>query len=318
VTTFACGHCGASLAFDGVRTETCPYCASPNFVERPPATGQPDPQLVLAFVGDAQVARRALDRWLGSRTMFADPAIKRASVEVMRGIYVPAYLYSAVAHTDYHAQIGEHYSENQTYEVTTADGKRETRTRTVTRTEYRPLSGYHVAYVSDVVVSASRGLADRELVGVEPFDYKQVRRFEPALVSGWIVEEFSRPADDCARASRRDAIEHVGTMLKSFMPGDGYSDLTWRTTVAWESFEPVLVPMWVLALRYREDRQPLRVVINGQTGKVAGKVPLSPWKVALGVVALAALIAAIAYVIYTRSHDDPDEPPPTILAEALR
>lgn len=37
VSTFACGHCGAGLAFAGVRTETCPYCASPNFVERPPA-----------------------------------------------------------------------------------------------------------------------------------------------------------------------------------------------------------------------------------------------------------------------------------------
>jgi hypothetical protein len=319
VTTFACGHCGASLAFEGVRTETCPYCASPNFVERPPTTGQPEPQYVLAFVGDAQAARSALDRWLGSRTIFADSAIKRASVEDMRGIYVPAYLYSAVAHTDYHAQIGEHYQEKETYEATLPDGKKEKRERTVTRTEYRPLSGYHVAYVTDVVVSASRGLTDRELFGVEPFDWKQMRRFDHAVVSGWIAEDFSRPSDECERASRREAVEHVGTMLKSFMPGDGHSDLSWRTTVAWESFEPVLVPMWVLALRYREDKQPLRVVINGQSGKVAGKVPLSPWKVTLGIVALLALIAAIAYVIRTRKPDEPDPPPPPpILAEVTR
>src|SRR5437868_688575 len=55
-TTFACQNCGAGLTFDGVRTATCPYCASPNFVERPPAQGQPDPQFVVTFVGDGQVA----------------------------------------------------------------------------------------------------------------------------------------------------------------------------------------------------------------------------------------------------------------------
>src|SRR5215510_4516740 len=140
--TLSCGHCGASLRFAGVRTETCPYCASANFVERPPAAGQPQPELVVAFTGDAAAARRKLDLWLGSRTWFADARIKRARVEDLRGVYLPAYLYSAVAHTDYTASIGEHYTETQTRETTDAEGKKATETRTVTRTEYRPLSGH--------------------------------------------------------------------------------------------------------------------------------------------------------------------------------
>lgn len=316
MTTLACEHCGASLAFEGVRTETCPYCASPNIAERPAAVDQEDPAFVVTFVGDAEVARRALDRWLGSRTMFADSALSRASVEDMRGIYVPAYLYSAVAHTDYHAQIGEHYTETETYDAKTPDGKTERRTRTVTRTEYRPLSGHHVGYVTDVVVSASRGLSDRELGGVEPFDFRQMRRFDHALVAGWIAEEFARPADECERASRSEAVEQVGDTLRRFLPGDGYSDLVWRTRVAWESLDPVLVPVWVLALRYREDKPPVRVVINGQTGKVAGKVPLAAWKIVLAAIALAALIAAIAYAIH-RHHDD-DPPPPPEVRTAVR
>ncbi len=306
MSTYACGHCGASLAFDRVRTEMCPYCASPNFVERPPAAGQPDPRFVVTFVGDADVARRALDRWLGSRsiyiTLLADSAVKRARIEDMRGIYVPAYLYSAVAHTNYHAQIGEHYTETETYTATNQEGKTETRTRTVTRTEYRPLAGYHVGYVTDVIVSASHGLSNRELSGIEPFDLKQMRRFDPALVSGWIAEEFAHGPDASERTCRTEAVDQVGHELRRFMPGDSYSDLSWRTNVAWESIDPILVPVWVLALRYREDKDPLRVVINGQTGKVAGKVPLSAWKVAVAVLALLAAAAAIAYLIYTRSR----------------
>jgi len=291
--TFSCGHCGASLRFAGLRTESCPYCTSANFVERPPAADQPHPELVIAFTGDAGFARRQLDHWLGSRTWFADTRIKRAQVEDLRGVYLPAYLYSAVAHTDYTASIGEHYTETETYETTDAHGRKKTATRSVTRTEYRPLSGHHVGYVTDVMVSASAGLGHAELAAIEPYDLLKLRRYTPAVITGWITEEFSRDADDCRRASRAEAIDDVGLRLRRFMPGDSHSDLTWRTQVAWESLAPILVPIWVLALRYRDDRPPLRVVINGQTGAIAGKVPLVWWKIALAVVVAAAVVAAI-------------------------
>jgi hypothetical protein len=291
-TTFSCNQCGASLAFEGVRTATCPYCASPNFVEKPPSAGQPDPTFVVAFTGDAEIARRRLDAWIGSRTLFADPALKHAKVEDLRGVYLPAYLYSAVARTDYTVQIGEQYTETETY-TTMENGKRVTKTRTVTRTEYRPLAGRHLGYITDVIVSASAGLPNAELQRVEPYDLKQLRRFSPALVAGWIHEEFSRAPEDGKRLSRGEAIDEVGARLRRFMPGDSYSDLAWKTIVEWESLEPVLVPVWVLALRYRGDRPPLRVVINGQTGKVAGKVPLSWWKIAIPIVLVLAAIAAV-------------------------
>jgi hypothetical protein len=297
VTTFACGHCGASLAFDGLRAQTCPYCASPNVVERAARADRPEPQFVVTFVGDAKVARRAIDRWLGSRSWFADSAIKRATVEDLRGIYVPAYLYSAVAHTNYHAWIGENYSETESYETTDADGKKRTETRTVTRTEYRELAGTHVGYVTDVVVSASAGLTSAELAHVEPFDLRQMRRFQPALISGWLAEDFAQPLAECQRTSREEAVDQVGGKLRRFMPGDGYSDLTWRTSVSWEAMDPVFVPAWVLAVRYRPNKPPLRVVINGQTGKIAGKVPLALWKVVAAAVVVAALIA-LAIVLF--------------------
>ena len=297
--TFACGQCGASLAFEGVRTQTCPYCASPNFVEQAPAAGQPDPAFVVAFTGDAEVARRKLHAWLGSQTLFADPALKSAKVEDLRGIYLPAYLYSAVARTDYTVQVGEQYTETETY-TTTENGKRVTRTRTVTRTEYRPLAGRHLGYITDVIVSASSGLHNAELGQVEPFDLKQLRRFSPALVAGWIHEEFSRAPAECQRLSRSEAVDEIGARLRRFLPGDSYSDLAWKTAVEWESLEPILVPVWVLALRYRGDKPPLRVVINGQTGKVSGKVPLAWWKIAIPIALV--LAAVLAVILISRGH----------------
>ena len=208
-------------------------------------------------------------------------------------MYLPAYLYSAVAHTEYTASIGEHYTVTETYETTDAHDKKKTATRTVTRTEYRPLAGRHVGYITDVMVSASAGLDHAELHAIEPYDLLQLRRYSPAVVTGWIAEEFSRAADDCRRASRDETIDEVGLRLRRFMPGDSHSDLSWRTQVTWESLAPILVPVWVLAVRYRDDRPALRVVINGQTGAIAGKVPLVWWKIALAVAIVAAVVAAI-------------------------
>ena len=302
---FECGQCGAALAFHRVRTEVCPYCASPSFLERPASSDQPDPAFCLAFTGDAAWAKTRLQRWIGRRMIVADPALRRAEVEEIRGVYLPAYLYSAVARTDYTASIGEHYKETETYQKKHPDGTTTTETREVTRTEYRPLSGQHLGYITDVVVSASVGLDHPTFARLQPFELRQLRRYSPALVSGWIEEEFSRRADECMRVSREEAIDAVGDQLRAFMPGDGHADLHWHTRVEWESLDPVLVPVWVFAVRYRGDRPPMRVVINGQTGAVAGKVPLSWWKITLLALAAAAVVLAIVLlVLHFR------EPPP--------
>ncbi|MBV8758786.1 MAG: hypothetical protein JO257_15975 [Deltaproteobacteria bacterium] len=293
----ACEQCGAELTASGVRTVRCPYCASPSVVERPAAAERTDPRFVVAFTGDASGARGSLDRWLGSRHWFADPKLRRARearagervIEDLRGIYVPAYLYSAVAHADYSASIAEHYHEKE--ERTKPDGT--TETRTITRTEYRLLSGRHVSYVTDVVVSASRGLSHRELAAIEPYDFRALRRYDAALVSGWLAEEFARSFDECQTASRREALDEVGARLRRFMPGDGFSDLDWHAQISWESLDPVFVPVWMFAVRYRDDRPPLRVAINGQTGRIAGKVPLSWPRVVAALIVLAAIALAV-------------------------
>ena len=302
---FECGQCGAALEFFRVRTEVCPYCASPSFLERPASSVHPDPTFCVAFAGDAAWAKTRLQRWIGRRMIIADPALGHAAIEELRGVYLPAYLYSAVARTDYTASIGEHYQETETYTKTHDDGTRTTETRDVTRTEYRPLAGQHLGYITDVIVSASIGLDHHTFALLQPFELGQLRRYSPTLVSGWIQEEFSRDADECMRVSRSEAVDDVGDQLRSFMPGDSHADLHWSTRVEWESLDPVLVPVWVFAVRYRGDRAPLRVVINGQTGAIAGKVPLSWWKVTLLAAAAAAVVLAIVLlVLHFR------EPPP--------
>lgn len=294
----ACGGCGASLVVArGALTATCPFCASPSVVEKPRGAGHGAPRFVVPFAKNEAVARDAFAAWKRRQSIFCRSGIKSASVEKLRGVYVPAWLYSAVTRSDYSASIGENYTVTETY-TTTVNGKTVVRTRTRTETEWRPLSGTHVAYASDVIVTGSKAIANAELEAVEPFDMRDLRRFAAGLVAGWIAEEPSLTRDEALHHAHDEAVASVGRALARFMPGDKHRDLRFAVRVEREGVDLMLVPLWVLAVKYAADKPLLRVLINGQTGKAAGKAPLSPVKITLAVVAALGAIGGVAGLLW--------------------
>jgi hypothetical protein len=293
-----CTICGAAVTLEaGHRTAQCPYCASPQVVERPPALDLPNPHFVLGFSLGRAAAEAVARRWLRSRSLFTVSGVRTARISDIQGVYLPVYLYSAAARSHFAASIGEHYTETEHYTTTDSNGHVQHHTRTVTRTEHRPLEGVRDEYVADVVVTASRGVPNDELEAVEPFDLRALRRYSPAMISGWIAEEPSLGFEACLAQSRAESLGVVGGNLTRFMPGDSHSDLRYQTQFRQESLVSVLAPLWVLALRYDERRPPFRLLVNGQTGAAHGKAPLS-WRkitlaVGLGLLVVAGAILAL-------------------------
>ena len=77
------------------------------------------------------------------------------------------------------------------------------------------------------------------------------------------------------------------------------------------TFKHVLLPVWVSSYRYRGAVY--RVVVNAQTGDVAGDRPWSVGKLALAVAALALAIAAIVWFARSPPPAPPPAPPPPAL-----
>ncbi len=285
-----CESCGAKMTVEAdLRTAICPYCGSPSVIERPPSEDRPQPEFALAFEVDKKRAEKLVKDWIASRGMFSRSDFKKnARIEDVKGVYLPAYLYNAVARADYSASIGEEYQETEYY--TDSDGKRQS--RTVTKTEWRRLSGRYATYVADIVVTASKGIENSELERVEPFDMRMLRRYDSALLSGWIAEEPSLGPEECLQMAHDETMEQLGKDLGNFMPGDSYRSLEFDAKVTDEITNLALVPLWVFVARYAEDRPPVRILLNGQTGKAGGDVPLSWLKITL---AVAAVIGAIIF-----------------------
>lgn len=294
----SCQSCGAQLVVtDTLRTTVCPYCAAPSVVQRPPTPDRPPPTFALGFTQTPQKARELARENLLRRRFWAPSSIRNASVEELRGIYVPAWLYSALAESDFSASIGEDYTETETY-TTTEDGKTVTKTRQVTKTEWRSLSGRHSEYIPDVLVTASSGLPNDELEHIEPFDLRALRRYDDALVAGWISEEPSLPQQQCQEQARAEVTALLRKRLAAFMPGDSHRNLQYSTRFHQESLVVCLLPVWVMAMRHDPKSPPLRFLVNGQTGKVYGRVPVSWVKVLLAVL-LGLLVLGGGYLLAT-------------------
>ena len=87
------------------------------------------------------------------------------------------------------------------------------------------------------------------------------------------------------------------------MPGDSHRNLQAATKLIDEAMDLVLLPIWVCAVRWRADRPPIRLLVNGQTGKIAGKIPISWARIGtvvaavigagLGLIGLALLLGAL-------------------------
>ena len=278
----SCRSCGAQILFEPLqRTARCPYCDSPSVVDRPATEDRPDPVFGVGFVVTRDEAARRMRRWIRRRRM-GPFGLRGRSAEKVKGVYLPAYLYSAAAHTSYRASIGERYKDK--------DDK--------SRTEYRDLEGRHSTYVADILVTASRGIPNDEIEGIEPFDLGVLTRYTPGLVSGWIAEEPSLTREECRHLARQEATAHVGQLLRRFLPGDSVRDLRHHVELVDESIDLTLVPLWVFAIRYDDEKPPIRVLVNGQTGKVYGRIPLSWAKVGLILAAVAALIGLVRLLVW--------------------
>ena len=306
-----CQTCGASLLVDpNQRTATCPYCASPSVVERPPQWDRPAPHFVVGFTMTKEGAQGSVKEWLGRRGFFVQSSVKSGTVDTIKGVYTPAYLYSAMTTSHYQAQIGENYQETETYTTTYSNGNTVVKTRTVTKTEYRHLSGQHSCYVMDVLVTGSKVIPNNELEAIEPFDYRMMRRYTPAVISGWIAEEPSLALQECYGLARQETMDKIAKELADFMPGDSHQGLTFNTVLDRETTELIYIPIWVLAIRHDPQKPPFRVLINGQTGAIYGKAPLSVIKIIL-VILIVLLLIATPFVLNALFDKPKPRPDPT-------
>lgn len=259
-----CANCGAPLEVSPYTSACkCAHCGSYMILEER-VEGECTPHLILPFQISKEKAVKLLEKEFQSRYFTPGTFLSAATLEGMEGIYVPFFLYDYLATFDY-AGMGT-----------------KVRSWRSGNTEYVETSYFRVERNIDIdfdgiPVDASINMDDTKMDLLEPFDGNALIEFQKKYMSGFQGERFSENLMDLEPRAQEKARRDSEELLRETL--SGYTTLQAERkhlNLQRQSAAYALLPVWVYYYSYHGKKY--TYYVNGQSGKVLGKTPVSKGK----------------------------------------
>ncbi len=266
-----CESCGGSVATrPGQRAPTCLFCGAEKLIEEPAPEDVEHPEKFVPFAVDDGKAQELFRAWSGKK-FWAPGEIRRAALD-LNALLLPAWTWAGSVETHWAAIV-----------------------RGATRSGKRPASGQDSYRVDGMLVPASKTLRRQELSDISPYHTGDEQPFVPdEAAAPYELGSLTRSAATHAAQDELAALHR--SEIQSRISASRLS-----TSCLYHGLEgrPVLLPVWIGAYRVKEKLY--RVVLNGQTGELTGKAPISWLKIlaaaAIILGAIGCLVGAIALVM---------------------
>ena len=281
ILTVKCGSCAAETSFAAnVTADRCAFCGTP-LVAEAQSKKVIKPRALLPFKIARDEAATRFRAWVKSLWFAPDRLQREAGAGRIDGVYLPFWTYDCATHTRYDGQRGEDYTEQQRG----PDGK----VRTITKTNWTPVSGDVRAVFDDVIVPASGSLPEKYVAALEPWDLKDLVPYADSYLSGFRTESYARSLAGGFEAARAIMESAIRDLIHRDIGGDRQSVDSMDTKYSGLTFKHVLLPVWISSYRFRGTVY--RFLVNARTGEVQGERPWSWIKIALAVLAGLVLLA---------------------------
>ena len=280
---YGCKTCGGEIVADETTGAThCPYCGNP-VVLTGHFAGLLKPDLVIPFKVDKKAAVETLQNHYKGKRLLPKVFKDQNHIEEVKGLYVPVWLFDtdADAHVEYEATKIRKWSDSD-YEYT------ETR-------HYAVIRGGGIGF-ENVPVDGSSKMDDTLMESIEPFNISDAVPFKTAYLPGYMADKYDVDA--------KESIDRANTRIKrsaedAFLATvQGYTSVTAvDSNIRLQNGKAryALYPVWILNTDW--NGQKFTFGINGQTGKVAGDLPMDKGKFWTWLVGVSGAVAAAAFAI---------------------
>lgn len=283
MATYSCSACGAEILSDESTAATfCPYCHNPVLLGGRLA-GQMKPHKVIPFRFDKKEAETRFLAFAGKKWFVPRSFIAPEQVEKMTGIYYPFWVTDADTNASMAAR---------------ATRKRSWRAGDYMYTE---TSKFHVErrgniHFEDIVTPALKE-EDREMLnGILPYPSDSLIPFSMPYLSGFIAKKRNIEIEAVRDAVKARMIEYSGKLLRDTIRGYTTVDATpVRLLVQNIHWDYTLMPIYLL--NYNHKGKTYTYALNGYTGKVYGRLPVSRKRLAIFGGIIGAIAAAVAALI---------------------
>ena len=276
---YICSSCGAILLLHGEQaSKECGFCGNPT-ITFDKVSDERKPDKILPFkLSKEQAFDRIKKEYLDkNRKLYISPLVENMDVSDIRGIYIPNWLYTGTIRK---------------------------------RMVFKPdsLGSKANPYIKDasskferVPIDAALNLNDEMTANLEPYDFKMLEDFTVDHLKGFYADKFDMTeAQGLRNAEKRFDAFMTKTLVDSFaenMRKDGpgkngdsnyamycyYPNRSYEIgqqnvtdnerEVTMDNIEYVFLPVYFVTLK--AGKETYTVLVNGQTGRVTGNLPIS-------------------------------------------
>ncbi len=275
--SYDCLSCGAKLVADKMTIATeCAFCGS-NIVLGDKSNTYTQPEYILPFLINKEKAMDLFREFCGKEKLTPKEIAKHSTISRMQGVYVPTWFFSADADSTLQYECA-------TDEIKVISAKR--------MASFFDVAMRGLGSFSKIPVNASSYINKRYIESIEPFECDKLMPFDNKYIMGFFADYSDISADKCFKSAENRMVESVSAICKKMMKGYAKINLK-NSNTAYNNFEKnnVLVPVWFLNIRYKKKKYCF--TINGQTGKIAGVLPMSNIARKIIYISLSALVISI-------------------------
>ena len=276
---YSCPSCGAELICDETTAATsCPYCGNPTVVPGKFA-GALKPEYVLPFKLTKEDAVKALKAHYKGKPFLPKAFSAENHVQEIKGVYVPFWMFDgkATGSAQYEATRSRCYTSGD-YEVTETD-------------HFDVFREGSISF-EKVPVDASSKMPDDYMDSIEPFDYKELKRFSTAYLPGFLADKYDVSVEDChERADTRCEGSLVAALGDTVTGYDSCVPVSHDVKLRRGKVHYALLPVWLLCTKWQGKNY--LFAMNGQTGKLVGDLPTSAGKFWGTFAAISAVLTAL-------------------------
>lgn len=283
--TFKCENCGAVVVLSAdEEASICPFCQTTHVV-KDGTFKTIRPHMVIPFQFGADKASEYSKKWAKSR-LFAPSKFKKSlNVENLIGVYEPCFTFDSATVSHYNGRVGDRHTR------VVGSGKNR---RTETYIVYRHVSGTYNTFFNDVMIASNSKFNQSELNSLAPFDTEQACVYEKKYLSGFMADGYQVDLEYCWNGAKRVIDSEIRSQIKSRLHCDVVDYLNVSTVHSNVTYKYLLLPVYTLVYRYKKKDYTIRV--NGSTGKVKGKTPISAIRVIIAVLLGLGLIALVVWL----------------------
>ena len=291
-----CKNCAAETVYDALETAgECPYCGS-NQVMEAKDENTLAPGGICPFSIDGVRAEENFRLWLKRRWFCPSRVKKNAGRVTMRGIYLPYWTFDTMTDSSYNARYGIVHTR------TVGSGKNR---RTETYTRWYRTSGRYSQFINDCLIKATVRHDNALLAKIEPFNTEANIVYKPEYLAGFTAERYSvglENAWDFAKTSIGKTLNReITSEIIRRHHADRVADLSIYTAYHDITYKYLMLPVWMSHFEYKSKQY--RFMVNGQTGKVGGRTPVSFWRVLFVILLALGLVALLAVIMMTSEGD---------------